>query len=350
MKILFAGGGSLGPVTPLLAVMRAARRLAPDTAFAWAGTPDGPERNLVEAESLTFYPVPVAKIPRHPDMRWLTFPFDYWRARRSSKRILDGERPDAVVSAGGYTAVPVMRAAAKRGIPCFIHQLDVVPTWSNRVVAKLCSSRTSSFRREGYDSAPTPTRFHPDHLPPRAEAAASFDLDPARPITLVVGGGQGAAALNRAVRAQLEAWLTNTQIIHVCGRGKAEGLIGRSGYAVRELLGADGMGRAFAASDLVVTRGGIGLLSEIASLSKPAIVVPIPDSHQEENAKAFEAAHAALYVHQNRPHFEEALLKQVLILLEDTEKRRKMGERAARFFPTDDGTALATRILKKNPR
>ncbi|HVM90399.1 MAG TPA: glycosyltransferase [Verrucomicrobiae bacterium] len=333
MKILFAGGGSLGPVTPLLATAHALKKLDPSVEFAWAGTPDGPERQLVEAEGMPFYPIPVAKVPRFPDSRWITFPFDALRAAHAAKQIIEKEKPDAVASVGGFTAVPVIRAAAKQGIPCFIHQLDVKPTLSNRAVEKLCVSRTSSFKISGYELLPTPVRFQGV-----GTHAAS------RPTVLVMGGGQGAQALNEAIATKIDRWLEKANVIHIAGKGKTEGLPEREGYSVHELLNAEGMKRAYAAADLILTRAGIGSLSEIAALKKAAIIVPIPRSHQVANALAFDEAKAGLYVKQDQEDFADIVFQQATRLLDDPERRRAMGEKAHAYFPTDDGTAFATKI------
>jgi len=336
MKILFAGGGSLGPVTPLLATAHAFKKLDPSASFVWAGTPEGPERQLVEAEGIPFYPIPVAKFPRYPSVRWITFPFDVLRAARAAKQILEKEKPAAIVSVGGFTAVPVIRAAAKLGIPCFIHQLDVKPTWSNRAVEKWCKSRTASFKIPGYELLPTPTRFQLDDLGVIAPKK--------RPLVLVMGGGQGAQALNQAMAAKLDRWLQKTDIIHIAGKGKTAGLEDCEGYSVHELLNVDGMKRAYAAADLIITRAGIGSLSEIASLKKASIIVPIPSSHQEANAIAFNSAKAGLYIKQDQEEFADILFQQAMKLLEDADRRAQMGEKAHAFFPTDDGTALAEKI------
>lgn len=347
MKILFAGGGSLGPVTPMIAVAHALKRLDPSVTFAWAGTPDGPEREVTRVEGIPFFAVPVAKLPRYPDKRWLTFPRDTLHASRVAKRLIEEIKLDAVLSVGGFTAVPVIRAAAKRGIPCLIHQLDVTPTLSNKLVASKCVSKTSSFKQTGYDQVPTPTRFRVEDLPGVEVAAHAFGLDVSRPITLVLGGGQGAEALNRAIAKRLDAWLEVTQIIHSTGKGKTAGSKSRAGYFVGESLDAEAMRNAYAAADLIVTRAGIGTLSEsLAALSKAGIIVPIPKSHQVENAKAFSTAKAGLFVAQDQMEFDEILFQQAVGLLNDVARRMAMGDAAHRFFLTDDGTALAQRVLK----
>ncbi|MCC7522871.1 glycosyltransferase [Candidatus Uhrbacteria bacterium] len=339
MKIAFAGGGSLGPVTPLLAVANAIRRNTGNgnIEFVWFGTPDGPERQLVETEGIRFYPITVAKLPRYPSVRWITFLFDVWKARSEARVILQKEKPDVIASVGGFTAVPVMKEAKKLGIPCAVHQLDAVLSWSNKAVERFCAVRTSSFAREGYEQIPTPARFGNTGL----LRAARNDK---KKTILIVGGGTGSAAMNEAILSRQDDWSRIANIIHITGKGKMGNLAEHEGYSVHELLGEEGMRRALMEADLIISRAGIGGLSDIAACSKAAIIVPIPGNQQEENAKRFAEAGAAIVVPQ-RDGFADALLQAAKKLLSDPEQMELMGSKAHDFFKTDDGSALAQKIL-----
>lgn len=353
--LLCAGGGTLGPVTPLLALVKTVRNLDRSLQVAWIGTPDGPERALIEAAGIPFFPLPVAKLPRYPTWKWLTFPFNWYRARLEAKRLVAQIRPDVVVTAGGFTAVPVIFAARKRGIPCAMHQLDLKPGLANREVARSCQSITTSFEYErppfatdlADERIPTPTRFRLTDLPVREETARRFELDPRRPVVLLFGGGTGALALNAHVERMLSTWLSFTQLLHLTGKGKRSArLKEQKGYVVREFLG-DSLIDAFAVADLVVCRGGFATLSEMtAALKKPSIVVPLPDTEQEGNARAFEEQGAVVVVDQRSSTFDQELLDAARLLLQDPEARRVMGEAAHDFLPTDDGTVLAKRVIR----
>ncbi|MCE9586086.1 glycosyltransferase [Candidatus Uhrbacteria bacterium] len=345
MKIAFAGGGSLGPVTPLLAVARRLKIASSsgtprndNVDFIWFGTADGPERDLIEKEGIKFFPITVAKFPRYPDMRWLTFPFDMMKAKREAREVLEKERPDAVVSAGGFTAVPVIREASKMGIPCAIHQLDALMSWSNKVVEKYCVSKTTSFARDGYDLIATPSRFSLNDLPEKHAGA--------KPVVFVVGGGTGSGALNGAISSQLDRWLAFADVMHATGAGKKGDLVDREGYTVRELFDQNEMKRALADADLVITRAGIGSLSDVASCSKAAIVVPIPNGQQIKNAEVFHAAKAGLYVRQDQEDFAGMLFGVAKHVLSDRVELQRLGETAHAFFQTDDGGELAERVIK----
>jgi UDP-N-acetylglucosamine--N-acetylmuramyl-(pentapeptide) pyrophosphoryl-undecaprenol N-acetylglucosamine transferase len=307
---------------------------------------------LVERANIPFESLPVVKFPRYASWKWLTFPFDWARARTEARRYIRRERPDAVVTAGGFTAVPIVFAASALGIPCFTHQLDLQPGLSNRQIAKRCVSVTTSFEyadppfgRDVDDmTIATPTRFSVKHVPSVAVARKHFGLDAAAPVVLVFGGGTGAQALNEAVSAERAAWKGIAQVLHVTGLGKAESLKSSAGYIVRPFLGED-MLTAYAAADVVVARPGMGTLTEIAALKKPAIVVPMPGSHQEWNARAMEERGAVLVMDQQSRTFADDLRENVRLLLANKELRTDLGEAAHAALPTDDGTALARRII-----
>lgn len=360
-RILFVGGGTLGPVTPLLAVASALRRLEPKLVLGWVGTPTGPERSLVQAASIPFFDLPVVKWPRYPTLQWLTMPFKWLSARAKAKALIQEWKPDLVVSAGGFTAVPLVYAAAAAGIPCVTHQLDKEPGLANRKIAAKCVEVTTSFTYAESpfpgvktEQIPTPVRFTLADVPSRTIAATHFGLDPQRPIILVFGGGTGAMGLNTAIQNTLDAWLEFTQVIHSTGAGKEQQLRSKPGYTVKPFIGSlvpelqkDEMLLAYAAADIVIMRAGLGSLSECtSSLQKPTILVPMPNSHQEANAHEFEQVGAAFVVHQESPTFEKELLSTAQELLRDVEERVALGIRAQQILPTDDGTALAKHLLK----
>jgi len=353
MKILFAGGGTLGPVTPLLAVASALRRIEPSVELAWVGTPHGPERALVEKAGIPFEAIAAVKLSRYPSLSWFALPFRWMTARRHAEAMIDRLQPDAVVSVGGYTAVPVILAAARRGIPCFTHQLDQRPGLSNKKIAPLCASVTTSFpyrtrpfgERVADQRIATPVRFLPGDMPDRSAAVRAFGFDPEKHVVLIFGGGTGAQALNMLVESTIPVWLSFAQVIHVTGIGKGnpEPSAAR-GYVRREFLDRE-MKDAYAAADLIISRAGMGTISEVASLSKAAILVPIPGSHQEDNARAVEQGGAAMVLRQKDDHFEKDIILAAQTLLTDRDARTQLGRRAHDFFPTDDGTAFAQRIV-----
>lgn len=352
--VMIVGGGTLGPVTPLLAVVRAIRNLRSDVVFSWVGTPNGPERVLVEAAGIPFHVLPVAKLAKHPSLNWFAFPFQWMKARMAAKELIQRLRPDLVAGVGGFTAVPLMFAAHAAKIPCVTHQLDWEPGLANKPVVKFCDSVTSSFVYDKspfaasvhVDAIPTPVRYQLQDLPTRNEGAEVFKLDPTKPIVLIFGGGTGAQALNEQVQRTLPQWLQFTQVIHLTGLGKGhETRVSDARYVRRALLDKE-MLSAYACADLVICRAGIGTLSELAALQKPAIIVPLPQSPQLANAREFADVSAAVVIDQDSPVFDQEVLERAKNLLHDADERLAMARRMVKVMPTDDGTTLAKRIVR----
>jgi UDP-N-acetylglucosamine--N-acetylmuramyl-(pentapeptide) pyrophosphoryl-undecaprenol N-acetylglucosamine transferase len=349
--ILFTGGGTLGPVTPLLAVAARIRERMPDVKMVWAGTDDGPERELIEKQGILFFTVPAAKLPRYLSLKLITAPFDYLRARLVAARIVRQFTPSVVVSAGGFTATPVIQEATHLNIPCIAHQLDYQPGLSNRMVARQCKIVTTSF---DYPQSPfgttvktrripTPVRFSAHDIPSRAAACSFFNFDPTKSVVFVMGGGTGSLSINESVDEVRRRLPQGTQILHLTGKGRGKGIVADPpGYVVREFF-TDEMLTAYAAADVVVSRAGMGAISELATLSKPSVLVPIPNSPQVQNVKALGDAVAS--VDQSNAGWEMDLAESIQNILGNETERLYLGYELHNKFLTDQGQALAEVVI-----
>lgn len=290
MNILLAGGGTLGPVMPLLAVFEVLVRRG-DTGTL-AGTPNGPERTAAATLQLPFVSLPVVKLHRGWSVANVRLPVVATRAYRAAGRILDAVRPDAVLGAGGFTSVPLGFAAKRRRIPVVVHQQDVIPSLSNRMLAPIATAITVSLpesRRHFPNSKVTVTGnpVRSDRLRGDAiRARARWGFDGGRPVTVVFGGGTGASFINRAVAVALRELQFVTQILHVTGVGRGSAPPGAPGYTAVPLL-TDAMPDAYAVADAIVCRAGFSTLSELMLTTVPTLVIPMPNSHQETNAAWF---------------------------------------------------------------
>lgn len=352
--IALVGGGTMGPTAPLFALYDALKKRHPNDRFVWAGTKEGPEYTPIVAHGIPFVVIPSAKFPRYLTIAWLKLPFAYWQAMKASKAFLDEWKPDIVIGTGGFTQVPIMRAAGRRGIPCAIHQLDFVPSLSNKLVSRFCRLITTTFvyhyhkfkgKTEDVRIA-TPNRFADIEAPERARAARYFDLSPDKPIVFFVGGGTGARTLNLTLEKDLDRWLKKIQIIHATGKGRGGPSEPREGYTRYEFMDEEQMLFAYAAADVVVSRAGMGSITDLSALEKAAVLVPIPNSHQEKNARHI--PRGAVVVEQG-PDFSEMLYHAVLKLLVHKEDRARLAQELRHEIRTDDGSEWASMIERLLP-
>jgi UDP-N-acetylglucosamine--N-acetylmuramyl-(pentapeptide) pyrophosphoryl-undecaprenol N-acetylglucosamine transferase len=347
LHIVFTGGGSLGPVTPLIAVMRAFHRLHPDAVFSWIGTKGGIEERIVTEAGLPFRAVRSGKLRRYFSWQNLSDPFITARGFFEARKILADEHADAVVSAGGFVAVPVAWAAWTLGIPVHVHQQDVRPGLANRLTLPVATSMSvalessvKDFLRQHPTWTGNPVR--PEILGgSRDEAKKIFRLEDGVPVVLILGGGTGATGLNALVWKSLQVLVGAAQVIHVAGVGKTDAAVIASRYHQSDLL-TENLPHAFAAADVVVSRAGMGTLTELAGLRKPTIIVPMPDSHQAENAAAF--ARAGAVVLDERTATSDVFVKVILGLLTDASRREASAAGMARMNVADAAERIARMI------
>ena len=336
--ILMTGGGTLGPVTPLLGVVEAWREQDGDVQFSWIGTPKGPERALVEASRIPFFSLRAPKLDRHRWWRWPGIPFlmgwSLWRSWQMLREI----EPDVVMSAGGYVSLPVVMMARLMGMHVWIHQLDRVPGLANRMMAPF-AHRISVTLDETLEAFSEKKRLdvggvvRPHMWQGSVERARErFDLPEIedRKAVLMFGGGTGADSLNHMMVAIGSELLEQADVIHLTGNVKIEDEYEQIGdrYLALEFLGA-GMAAALAIADIVVARAGMGTIMELAALKKPSILIPLHNADQLGNAQLLEDREAARIVQKVNP---QVLKQEIIRLLEDAALRRTSRRRMGMLF------------------
>lgn len=354
MRILMTGGGTLGPVAPLLAAAEELR----DHELQWIGTYRGSERALVARSGIPFFAIAAGKFRRYASFLTLFDPLFFFIGLFQSLVLLLSHRPDVIVSAGGYVSVPVVIVGWLLGIPSLIHQQDVIPGLANRIMALFARHITVTVPETAtaFDARKTtvvgnPVRRaiedvaeHPSER--RHDALRHFGFSGSKPIVFITGGGSGASALNAAMDTVLDDLLAVADVLHLTGIGKrgSQGL----GYVAREML-ADEMPLAYAIADLVICRAGMSTISELLVLGRPAVVVPMPHTHQEANAEFLVQHGNAVVVGQNEPDFSRRLLHAIRHTLDARESRASTRGTVALTFGASARRAIAERIKTLSP-
>lgn len=340
MRILLAGGGTAGSVSPLLALAEEIRERDSRTEFLFVGTTTRhPEETLAKTLGIPFETIPAGKWRRYTSIRNLTDPFRTLAGFRAARNIITRFRPTAVLTAGSFVAVPVSFAARRAGIPVFVHQQDLVPSLTNRLLSRSAAAITVTLEPslQHFPRSKTFWTGNPVRrgiLEGKAERIlTAFPLQPGKPIILVMGGGTGARSLNEVVLKSLPDLLKACQIVHLTGLGRSPAPVEQPGY-LQEQFVTKAMPDFLAAATLIICRAGMGTLSELAALGKPAIVVPMPDSHQEANA-SFLLEHRAAVVIRSEALDPETLISRVRELLNDEQRRRVLGTHLQNLFPAN---------------
>ena len=355
-RILFAAGGTAGHINPALSAAGIVRYLHPEAQILFVGTADHMEAKLVPQAGYGFRTIDIAGFQRS---------FKFADVRRNINavgklmkvggqvgRILDDFRPDAVIGFGGYVSGPVLRAAAKRGIPTAIHEQNAFPGVTNKALARavdtvMLTDMTAARRMRCkndpvHTGIPVRREFHTAN---QAQSRRELRLDN-RPMVYSTGGSLGARAMNEAIIGML-ALLRKKKAAYF------HHAYGQYGAWVPEELEKRGVdlsapelriqeyindaARRMSAADLVIGRAGASTVNEILAVGKASILIPSPnvaENHQYYNAKTLEDAGAAILI-EEKNLTPELLAKTVEELLADGEKRKAMAEAAKRLAVTD---------------
>ncbi|MCL2202387.1 MAG: undecaprenyldiphospho-muramoylpentapeptide beta-N-acetylglucosaminyltransferase [Defluviitaleaceae bacterium] len=296
-KIILTGGGTAGHVTPHLALLPALKEAGFEVHYI--GSHSGMERELVQKAGLTYHPIYSGKLRRYLDVRNLTDLFRVARGLGGSLRILRRLKPDLLFSKGGFVTVPVVLAAKILGIPCVIHESDLTPGLANRLAApfakKICTAFPETLTRiPEKKGVLTGIPIRGELLTgTRAKGLALCGFPNAdRPVLLVTGGSQGAAAINACLRGTLPPLLKKYRVIHLCGMGNQMSTPHDAffGYAQFEYV-QEGLADLYAAADIVLSRAGAGTLFELLAMKKPHLLIPLSREasrgDQIDNAASF---------------------------------------------------------------
>ena len=296
-KIVLTGGGTAGHVTPNMALIPRLREL--EYEIAYMGSYDGIEKKLMEDFDIPYFGIATGKFRRYFDPKNFSDPFRVLKGMGEARKYLKQIRPDVVFSKGGFVSVPVVRAAYSLGIPCIIHESDMTPGLANKlcipVAKKVCCNFPETFRMLPASKAVlTGSPIRKELVMGNKEAGYKLcGFDASKPVIMVVGGSLGSAAINQAVRDILPELLKDFQVVHLCGKEKMDNLLlTSSGYKQFEYIKSE-MKDIFAMADIVISRAGANAISELLSLKKPNILIPLPSSSsrgdQILNAQSFES-------------------------------------------------------------
>ncbi|GMU42541.1 MAG: undecaprenyldiphospho-muramoylpentapeptide beta-N-acetylglucosaminyltransferase [Xanthomonadales bacterium] len=292
-------GGTGGHVFPGLAVADALR--AREVPVVWLGAEGGMEQSLVPQRGIGFEAITVSGVRGKGWMKKLRMPLELARAFWQARRVLKRVRPRSVLSMGGYAAGPGGLAAWWLRRPLVVHEQNSIPGLTNRVLARLAQRVYTGFPtafagrgrwvgnpvRAAITALPEPgARFAGRHGPLRL---------------LVLGGSQGALALNRLLPRALAllAAEQRPQVWHQCGaRLVDDARLGyrQAGIEARVVPFIEDMAEAYGWADLCLCRAGALTLAELTAAGLGALLVPYPhavDDHQSANARWLTAAGAA---------------------------------------------------------
>ena len=350
-KIVIAGGGTGGHIYPAIGIAQALQRLDATVDIAFIGGSDKLESTLVPQHGFRFLPISVAGFPRRLTLQWLPTIWKAFHGLIQSLRYMKAFKPDVVIGTGGYVSGPVLLAGLLRKIPIAIQEQNASVGLTNSILARWAEvaylamesvRENNSFRRT--------TRIEITGNPIRPAIAAfrrsegtyrRFGLHPERKTIFVMGGSQGAHAINETMVAALPhfaEYADQIQIVHQTGTMEAEKVQNlydqRLGsgfvYCVKPFF--ETVEEIYSIADVMVCRAGGMTIAEITACGIPAIFIPLPSqtgNNQVLNAHTVAEAGAAVVLEQDTFTIETLVKNLTNMTLDgNTHKRMVTASRA----------------------
>jgi len=306
-RLLIAASGTGGHLFPAIAL---AQQL-PDYEVEWLGTANRLETSLVPEE----YPlniIPVEGFQQKFSLKTLKIISNFMSSIWQTQKLIKEHQIDAVFTTGGYIAAPAILAARWQKKPVIIHESNYIPGKVTKFFSRWCDA-------VGFDDGM---------------------------MILVVGGSQGAVAVNQLVRAAAPAWFElGAYVVHLTGKNDSDAHSLKHPQYI-PLPFSDNMAGLLQRANLAISRAGAGTITELAVTGTPAVLIPYPyaaEDHQTYNAQEYKDAGAGI-VYQQSQLTVDILQEQVAQLLRSPEQLQQMADKAQALGVKDSVQRLASLV------
>ncbi len=302
--ILLAGGGTAGHIEPALAVADELTKIRPEIKCEFLGTDGALEALLVPKRGYSLRTVKKVVLPRSINGKFFLFPFQLVVSVLQAIKAL--REVDLLIGFGGYVSAPAYLAAYLKKVPIVVHEANAKPGWANKLgrgFAKVVAVNFETVRRQWPGAVLTgmPIRNTlsavskiQDRASFKKENCVLWGLNPNKPLIAIFGGSQGSQYMNSVI-AQALPKLSDIQIIHAVGINNQ---LPERSESYLPLPYFHDMAAIYGSADLVISRSGAVTCSELASVGRFAILIPLPHGNGEQidNAKALEDKGAAVMI------------------------------------------------------
>lgn len=336
LKVIVSGGGTGGHIYPALSIAGEIKQQCPGADILFVGALGRMEMEIIPKAGYEIIGLPVKGLIRKITFQNLVILYRLWQSMRMAKSIVKKFQPKVVIGVGGYASGPVLKSAAKLGIPTIIQEQNSYAGITNKLLGKSAEKVCVA-----YDHM---ERFFPGSkiiltgnpireaflkpLPAKAEALNYFDIPTDKKVVLIIGGSLGARSINRGMMAGIEQASAHPNTFFIWQTGKnnydsiVKDLAGKIPENVFVTKFIDRMDLAFSVADLIVSRAGAGTISELCIVGKPVILIPSPnvsEDHQTKNAMALVEKDAAILLKDR-----EAELDLVNVILDNLKQEANL--------------------------
>ena len=354
MRYIISAGGTGGHIYPALSIINKIKEEDKNAKILYIGTTDRMEKDIVPNLGIDYLGIKMNGLTK--DVKKIFgFLTNTLAGLKKCKKIMKKFKPDVVIGVGGYVTVPVVLAAHSQKVKIILHEQNSIPGKANKLLSKyastICISMESSRKYFKHNNIVLTGN-------PRGEEILKFkkgnkkdyDLSISKKLVLITMGSLGAETINKKIIELLDDFGNkNYEVLLVTGKDNYEEVAkNKLPKNVKVVPYIEKMGEVLKFTDLIITRAGATIISEITALNIPSILIPSPyvaNNHQVINAKDLENNKAAFIVEETSFNKKD-LLEKIDKILGDSKLYGQMSLASKKLGITDSATRIYEEIRK----
>jgi len=354
LRVVISAGGTGGHIYPALGIINKIKEMEPNSEFLYIGTHNRMEKDLIPACGIDYEAIKVIGFKRKISLEnFKTLPL-FLMARSKCKKIIKKFNPDVVIGVGGYVTAPVIYAAKKLGYKTFIHEQNSTIGWSNRYLSKYADKigvcfegLLKEFPHEKVVLTGNPAAEKA--LKAKEADKKEYGLSKNKKLVLFVMGSLGARTVNDVIVESLDSMAKKDyEVVFVTGNSYYEKIKDiKCSTNIKIVPYVYELPSLMKKTDLIVSRAGASIISEITALGIPAIFIPSPyvaNNEQYYNALDLVKSNASLLI-EEKDLTKETLLKTIDNVLENPSLYNDLKENVKKFG-INDSSSRVYKVLK----
>ncbi len=355
MKVIISGGGTGGHIYPALAIADSIKSKNPHAEILFIGTKDGLEAEIIPKYGYSMEFITVGYLRRKISFHNVKSGLKLLKGLVQSKKILRKFSPDVVIGTGGFVSGPIVYTAAREKIPTMLHEQNVYPGLTNKILGKKVDIIAISFEdSKKYFLQPKEMVLTGNPIRKAFREPYKIDRIQDKRQILIFGGSGGATKINEEI-----LWIAENydhlpyEILVVSGKLHYDNMSRAIEHQdIKVVSYLDNMPERMKEADLIITSAGAITITEILATGKPAILIPkayTAENHQEYNARSIELKGGAIMILE-KDLTGKILHEEIMRLIENPELLIEMGTKnrsLAQDTTEEDLYKLVERLYKK---
>lgn len=354
MRYIISAGGTGGHIYPALSIINKIKEEDKDAKILYIGTTDRMEKDIVPNLGIDYLGIKMNGLGKSVK-KICGFLTNTFTGLKKCKKTMKKFKPDVVIGVGGYVTVPVVLAARSQKVKVILHEQNSIPGKANRMLSKyasaVCISMESSRKYfEHNNIVLTGNPRGEEILKFKKGNKKDYELSVSKKLVLITMGSLGAETINQKMIELLDDFSNKSyEVLLVTGKNNYDDVSkNKLPKNVKLVPYIEKMGEVLKFTDLIITRAGATIISEITALGIPSILIPSPyvaNNHQVINAKDLEDNGASFIVYEDS-FDKKDLLEKIDKILGDSKLYGKMSTASKKLGITDSATRIYEEIRK----